>query len=518
MRTKFFSYLMVLSIILFTGFAQAQTRSFENIIKMRLRNSGVLLEDENVRGYYFFYRLDKSGKGKRHYLLRLLDQNLKDIKTTQIEESKYVSLVDAKYNGDEIMLKMLDYRNRSIIYMNFDKNAELISRQEIANVNRYEMLSYGTLQDGRETDNLKAIHGRGFVDYSLTKNGKGYQIMMLPKGGDKSKSWTISTDPKSKQYQLAGMLEATENTLVNIVVKKKNRTTKSTSYFLQGIDLNTGKITFEKDLKGKYIHQPLTSYIDNKNGMINVMGVYYLDDSKTDKDNGLGLFRLTLDDEGNIYDHKYLAYSGDFSKHVPVGRKGQIGEGRSYTYFHNIIQNSDGSILAIGEQYKRSADALGIAASVLGGGNSAVTKMVIEDLVVTHFSPDFEINSIGFVEKTKSDFTLPSGYDFYNTHYLSLIVKAYGGFDYMFTQKIDQDDATAICYLDYEKQTKGGKKWIFGAITLKDGKYVSDKMILGKPRDMDKIAIRRAKPGYIVVTEYIRKEKKLEVHLERINY
>jgi len=42
--------------------------------------------------------------------------------------------------------------------------------------------------------------------------------------------------------------------------------------------------------------------------------------------------------------------------------------------------------------------------------------------------------------------------------------------------------------------------------------------MLERTRSKDKISVMRAKPGYVLVTEYIKSDKRMDIHLERINY
>jgi hypothetical protein len=523
MKTISKSIFLVICLLLSGQMLLAQSRSFDDILKLKLKNSGVLMESGQVRGYYYFYTLDKSSEGRRNYLLRIIDENLNDVSSTTIEESKNVALVDAQYNGNQIMLKLLDYQQRYMHYITFDDMGRQIKKSTRFNLNAFEMASYGTRNAPRENNSLTDIPGKGFVEYGLNEKGRGYQITYMPDDRSTSNGWTYSTDLKAKGYQAAGILEVHNDVLYNAVVRKKTIQHKDAEYFLQGLDLQSGQQLFETPLAGEYEHQPLTSYIDNSTGQVNVMGIYYQPGSAVEHDNGMGLFRLSISENGEITDHKYLSWLGDFSRHVATGAKGQMGDDRSYVFFHNIVQNADGSILAVGEQYRRTGDAAGIAVAVLGAmagysGASNLTKMVIEDMVIGHFSPDFQIESIQVLEKTKSNFVLPAGYDFMNIHYVAQVINSYGGFDYLFTHKIDHDRATAICYLDHQRQEEGPKKWIFGATTFKDGTFTADKLVLGNAFSEEKIWVMPAKPGYILVSNYLRSEKKLEVHLERINY
>jgi len=93
---------------------------------------------------------------------------------------------------------------------------------------------------------------------------------------------------------------------------------------------------------------------------------------------------------------------------------------------------------------------------------------------------------------------------------LAYSINYQGGFGYEYTQR-SQDNSI------YREKKKGSKtKYIYGAVTYADGEYSSDKVELG--RRAHNIAVFPAKPGHVMIIEYIRKQKKLEMRLEKINF
>lgn len=510
-----FFCLIIVGAVNFESYGQG--RKFDNILSMKLRSSGTIVENDEVRGYYMFYNVDKASKGKNTYLLRILDENLDDFKTTTIEESKHVYLAESVYNGNAIMLKFIDMRERRLIFMIYSKNAELISKTE-RDIDKMEMAYYQMMiTQNLEANFLADVSGKGFVDYAVINSGRGYAINFVSSEG--GKNWNkISTNTNT--VETAAFLCNSDDQIFNLVAKRPNRTSKQIDFAINGYDIATGIKSFETDLKSeKYSAQPLNAYYNKNTGLINVIGVYYEPDVKMVKDNGLGLFNYRIDAQGNIVSEKYLSWSQDFRKFVTVDNEGRVSNEKKngFIYFHDVIQNSDGSIIAVGEQYKKAADAAGIALRAMGGGTSTV-KMVINDMIIFHFNKDFDINSVEFVEKTKSDFTLPYGTGFMNIHMLSGMVKAYNGFDYSFTSKSRAQGTASIGYVDYEKKQGAKNEFVFGAVTYYDGKFTQDKIPLGKPKGRDWIRVMAGKPGYVVLFAYDKKEKTLETRLEKINY
>lgn len=495
----------------------AQVRTFDNVIDMRLRNSGPIVEKSEVRGYYFFYALNKSKKGKRTYLLRILDENLNDFKTKTIEESKSFYLAEGAYNGSAILLKFIDFSKKKLVLMTYDKNAELISKIE-RDVPKSEMIFYRAGSQF-QTNSLYDIPGKGFVNYSYADKGRTYAMKYVPTEKD-GKEWIRASNNK-KTAESASFLSASDQFIYSLVAKRKSLLSKNIKFDLSAIDIATGKPAFRISLNdNKYSTQPLTAFYDKATKELNLMGMYYPPNTKVIKNNGLGLFNYKIDTQGKVVSKTYRSWSKDFRKFVKVDPKGRVisEDKNGFIYFHNIQKASDGSIIAIGEQYKKVADAAGIASKLLVNGYANTTKIVVNDIALFHFTPEFEVKSIEFVQKSKSNITLPYGSDFMNVHVSSLLVKAYGGFDYAYTSNNEKEGAMSIGYLDYEKIKGEKKQWIFGASTYYDGEFTQDKIKLGRPKSSERLSIYRAKPGYVAVVEYSKKLKKLDVRLEKINY
>ena len=174
-------------------------------------------------------------------------------------------------------------------------------------------------------------------------------------------------------------------------------------------------------------------------------------------------------------------------------------------------------IIAIGEQFRKAASGLGIAAMVLSrGATTSLTKMVVEDLVMFQFSSDFVLEDVKIFDKHKSGVELVVGAGLIPTAKLGLLVDALGGFDYYYTQKLDGNEAFTVGYVDYERIKGEKNKYIFGAITYADGDYTTDKVDLSS--DATSLRVAPAKEGYIMISEYYKKAKRLDVRLEKINY
>jgi hypothetical protein len=135
-------------------------------------------------------------------------------------------------------------------------------------------------------------------------------------------------------------------------------------------------------------------------------------------------------------------------------------------------------------------------------------------MVMLELTPDFNLKNARLIEKNKNDFSLMAFTDFLSPHTLAMVAKAAGSFDYSYTQ-IGKNNATfTTAYTDYERN-KDYKGLTFHALSYYDGKINEDKINL-KSKATD-LQVMPAKPGSVLIIEYFKKEKKLEMRMEKIN-
>jgi len=503
---------LLLLALLSTG-AYGQKVSFEDVLTIELKNMGTIVKDNEVNGYFLFYKVDKVDRNTNAYLLRILDANLNEVSSNKITESKYFSLKEASYDGQSIMLKFYDIKEKVAVFYLYDQNAKLktkktfpLSRQEI-------YIANAQTSDEIRSFSLFNLENKGFLNYSVVKNKDlGYEIRFFPEEGEKG--WVYHSDTESKNYLTATFLAANERVLFSSIASKSGAMSRNADFLLLGVDMATGKKVFEKPLTdSKYKLQVMNGYTDPSTGNIVLFGLYFDSDENIAKDKSNGLFAVTLDDKGAFLNKKFISWAKDVSKALPVDEQGRI-EKVGYLFFHNIFKMADGKVFAVAESYRKAASGWGIASAVLGGGgNVGMAKVVVEDLYILQFAPDFTLESVKVFDKTANHVEMPAGSEFISPQLLALMVKAYDGFNYGFTQLNKDKTVFSIGYLDWGRYTKSSS---FGIVSLADGAYSTDKLTL--KNEASELRVFPGKPGYIMVSEYFRKKKALENRLEKINY
>ena len=87
---------LILAVVLLLAGSQAvaQTKTFDNVRKFELRNSGNILEKDIIVGYYFFYKKDKVDKKTESFKITLMDNNLVVMKSFDVIRPEKTMLIE----------------------------------------------------------------------------------------------------------------------------------------------------------------------------------------------------------------------------------------------------------------------------------------------------------------------------------------------------------------------------------------------------------------------------------------
>jgi len=494
----------------------AQNLSIENVQKISLRNSDAIKEGTEVKGYYFFYVSDKIDKKTNEYTLQITDNNLKKLKDIKFQDSKHVYILESSFNGTDLIFLFYNDEERTFDYQVYGadgKKKHSYMRQLTKKEERFLEATYLALDDDEQTfKGLYPVEGKGFISNTPSREDKDYTFEIDFFATDKKKQWAYTPTEGGKRF--AGDYLGTFNGVVYIEVMKYTGTfdQRPDSYIL-GLSLETGKKLFEKTTDSKYRFYPNT--MAELNGKAYVFGEYYDVDANLMKDKSKGFAFWGMDETGKVTSEKYISWDIDMAKYLDVSSKGKIAD-FGYMYLHNMVQTEDGKIYAVGEGYKKAASALGIASKLLtrGGGASAV-KIKVTDMILLSFDSEFNIKGAKIYEKNSNSVELPGGYETVSITLLGKIVKYYiGGFDYSYTQVNKDHTSFTICYSDWVrgKDYKGGT---FNSITYSDGKITTDK--INTKSEASSSSILPGKQGQVLILDYYKKAKRLDVHFEKLN-
>jgi hypothetical protein len=498
--------------------AQAQRMTVENVQKASPRNAAAIKEGSEVKGYYFFFISDKIDKKTNEYTLRITDNTLKILKDVKFQDSKHVYILESSFNGTDLVFLLYNDDENTFEYQVYGadgKKKHNYMRQLTKKEERYLEATYLAMDDDEETyKGLYPIEGTGFISVMPSREDKDYTFQVDYFGSGKKKQWTYIPTEGGKRF--IGDYLGTYNGVVYIEVLRFGGTfdQKPDSY-ITGLSLESGKKLFEKATDSKYRFYPSSISTINE-GKAYIYGEYFDLNANIMKDKSKGFAFWNVDEKGNITGEKYVSWELDMAKYMDVSSKGKI-EDFGYMYLHQIVQTADGKIYAIGEGYQKAASALGIASTLLTRGRGlSMSKVKITDMILLNFDSDLNIKGAKVYDKNSNNIELPGGYEFVSLTLLGKMVKYYyGGFDYAYTQMNSDKTSFSICYSDFVKEKGGYKGGTFNSITVTDGKVTTDR--INTKSDAKFSAVYPSKQGQVLIMDYYKKDKRLEMHIEKLN-
>ncbi len=512
--------LLICAGIVLPGMAQ-QKLEINDVRSARLRNSGSILEGNEVKGYYVFYQSDKVDKKTNEYTLQISDQNLNKIKDIVFTDDKDVQLLESSYNGTSIMFLFYNKKEKTLEYRAYDFTGKQTMTYTKELNKKSKMLieaTYGSKSEDGSNEALFDIENRGYVTIYPVKDGKYFSYEVNYFFTDRRKQWTYeAAEEQEDKWASAVYLGNTDSLVLFEVVKQKGMLSGKPHSWVLGLNMFTGKKAFEVSTETETDYKFFPVNISTINGKKEffLMGTYYNMDDKILKDKSLGIAAWTMDDKGKIIAKKYNSWEGQIGKYLSTDQKGRV-QNIGYIYFHKILQTQDGNFYAIGEGYQKVVSALGVMSSVLNRGSGGVAnfKIKVTDMVLMQFNKDFEIKGATIYDKNNNSVEMPAGAGMASPHVMALMVKAMGGFDYDFTKSDKNKSTFQTGYSDYEK-SKDYKGQTFNTISYNNGKITTDKINLVSKASSMKVF--PAKTGSVMIMEYFKKEKKLDLRLEKMN-
>lgn len=507
-KTLLLIYLCVLSI----GSAFAQEKSLTEITEFRTKNSGSFMDKNNdVDGYYFFYEVDKLKKGQREYAIKMLDNNLNDIATKSYVDDKNTILADSKFNNQALMFAMINKKEENYKLVTFDRQGNQ-GKDVVIPVNKKEMKWLGYMIQSGSFNLLFPVDNKGFLFNYVRENKKiGYGLKYIATDG--GVSWDFNSPDEVKEIMSINPIEVNEEVVVALQSSKKSALSQTITFNVLVLDINTGKLLFEKNFDRENNPRLITNaFLTDKKEVV-LLGEYFKQGDNVIKDESLGVFAQVNSLDGKVISDSKVSWEEKIDKMMPKNKDGK-DDNRGYIYFHDMIRTQNGTFYCIGEKYRKTANALGIAAMSLGGGGS-LTQLTITDAVFFEFDSGFNLTNIDVFEKGKS--RAPSLIDFGSPQLNAYALKSLGAFDYEFTQVDTDRDRFYANFIDYERLKGEENKLAFKTIMYSDGKLSEDKIYLQKDSGKIKFRVLPAKLGNVMLLEYNKKEKTLQLHLEKLN-
>lgn len=512
--------IFVLLIVLTSSLVTGQNLSKTGVTSVSIRGAGAVIQDDQVKGYYYFYKVEKENRKEDNYLLSLVDENLRTIKEINITRPKNYVMVDAVFNGDSFCFLFFNAKGKSVELLAYDKTLKELKSMTKELKNQNQLLAYSSIAEagGPSQAYIVPVTNKGFLYYGL-KEGKKWQYEIEFYDSQMKLVWSEKAPETAKKVETASEGFQSGNYVGTLITSKSNPASRDIQDDLVVHEVATGKKLFRKPmLTNLYSIQLHDVYFDASKNTFTVFGEYFNKKDSELKAQSLGFITITLDQKGNITGEKLNSWATEISKVAPVDEKGKFDGNNARILFHDYVRTADGKIFAIGEQYKKAANAAGIIANVaFGPGVASNVQINVYHLVVFEFESDYSIKKVHVFEKDKNVVTLPAGAGSLAPKTLSYYARALGGFDFAFSQRSTDKETFYVSYVNYDREKGEKGKNILGTVVYTPEKtFTVDKVALN--RKSSAYYVYRAKPGYVMVNEYFKKEKKLDTRLEKVNY
>lgn len=520
--------LILIALLLSVFSVKAQEASVSNVLNLRTaKHSGQIIEQNKLVGYFIFYTKEKVDRSNTAYEIQMYDDNYNPSSNFEIVRPKNSLLLEMVYNGSVFMLHFYDSKT-GYEFVTFDRSGEMkgskkLSKDEISkwDLNRVMV----NLQSETENVSIYPNGDKGFIRSTFTKYKKvGYEIVAYD--NEANEVWSYKSNETSDMLEMVEINDVSANYLTATVTKKKSITTREMSNYMLLLNLSDGtkitELSMGDDASG--LRSLLKSFLNESKKNITIVGEYYKPNDDIVKDKSQGLYMQEISLDGEDLGITNYAWKGDIDQFVSMTDEDGKKERPFYAFFHDVIISKSGHIFLIGEQFLKQVSVGGIAMKALAsaaGGTSDVSafEMLLGDMIVVEFDAKKNLVDFKKVEKKKTNILLPAGMGIYGSTTLGYYIKSLGAFDYSFTSRNKEKDYYDVIYIDANRKEddKSSKSDLMvGVISIKAGKVTENRIPINC--ESKTWWIQPGKPGFISVSEYYRKEKKIDMRLEKLSY
>ncbi|WP_460561445.1 DUF6770 family protein [Ferruginibacter profundus] len=506
--------LFVVTAVLFSTTAFSQSKTLENVVDVELRNSVDIVNNKQIVGYAFFYKIDKMKKSAL-YRLEIVDENLKPIGNNEFEGSKDLVLKKAVYESNQILLSFYD-SDKKDGYARFVKIFDLKGKETGTVPYDPEKVKKGmfggAMADQMENsyEGTSNVEGKGFicVYQSKAKTG-GVNLQMIDNNGKLKWEESLTADKGDRDDTY--LVATTPNTILLYEINRGGIMSKDAVVSLIGLSTETGKQLFKKPMDiGDLTLEPMLIKAGT-DGKLKIVSTMYNESDKfyTAKPIGFSIGELN-DVTGDIKVLKNFNYQNDLSNVLDMKNESKSEEG--YIQAHNLCLMPDGSMVLVGEFFRKTVSAIGVASRLLSSnGGTAAAQATIDDMFLLRIDNTMKAKSLEKIEKDKERSQIP-------TEGMSIGLMARWlvythSFGYMYTDEgLDGQKKTILA-----RGSFGDEKYGTVAITIDPKKGFTQKRFdLIKEKKVTYF-VTRGKPGTVLIMKYNSKDKTISLNLEKVN-
>jgi hypothetical protein len=492
---------------------QNVTKVFDEVKKVNIRSSGVIKKNNVVKGYYNFYEFDKVDRKTRLFKLNLLDENLNEIGTKEIEGPKEWELVSGGFDGNNFCFKFWDEKAKSFELKVYDQKATEINTVNVKINYKPTGMKY-TQYHQVVSPEINIDDNNGFLDYTFDDDSNSFLMAFV--GATPQKSWSHNYSPESKaKFVFPNYLNGNADMVITGITRIEPGlySTKTTNTIVAN-SVKDGSQLF--DVSTEFDDDTHVVPIDAvfENGKITVIGLNYKK-AKTFTSPPDGLAFIELDKTGKVLKTNFKSFEESLGKYLPM-ENGKL-DGGYFLYIHDIVKTKNNTNLVIAEKFKKSGGAAALSAlSALSGGS--FVKLQLQNMVVIEYDKDGNVIQAQEIPKAQGTTEgFPSYTGFLSPYLLAAWANMMGEMDYAYTMRNEDNSEVTFSFVDYDRLDEDAKKTKnFGQIKYKNGKFTTDKIAIKKEK-ADWATILPAKSNYVIQVNYFKKTKKLQMDMVKLN-
>src|SRR5258705_556342 len=196
------------------GLQAQNTLSIDKVYSTYLRNSGTIMENKQIKGYFFLYQSDKIDKHTNEYTLQILDENLNKVKEIKFEDSKKLSLLEAAYNGSSLAFLFKNGNDKTLDMKVYDLDGKLkysysheYDKKTDDLMDRYETMH----TDEGTNQNVYDLGEQGYASVLPLRDGKQRTYQVDYYSSQEKKQWTYTPDDDEERYASAEVLGSSDS-------------------------------------------------------------------------------------------------------------------------------------------------------------------------------------------------------------------------------------------------------------------------------------------------------------------
>ncbi len=512
---------IILLMLLCGHCAQGQYIEYTKLMKFNPRNMGVIMNQNVLKGYYFFYNVGESNEETAQFKVQLLDVDLHITSEFKVERNKKTELLEVAYSGNAILLLFFD--RKIVEFASYDFDGNELGTKQIPEPEFDEKMRLTNLGDNNKSDNsvIQNIGTIGFLRNTLTgtqKNGFELEALNL----DLSSKWIYGSKGKLKTDESLDLLLVSTQYVALAHNRRQNTTLENvdSEFFL--LNAETGAEVFKMSSlqpNGKQLSFQ-NCYIDITNNIICITGEYFNEKSNMDKVQSDGLYIKKIALNGGEPDYKEFGWEKELqeAKSHALSITPMINyEDADKIWVHDILF-SNGHIYAIGEQYQRQISIGNIAMNSFANTPGSSLEMKITNLILIEFDEKMNIANFEIIQKKKriTDIYMQTGFESSKSNAQQLVEE--GKFGYLFSLHDPQNQSYHVIYTDHNRKiapdSKEKSDGMLGVIEIIGG----EKKIYKKPFNTEsyKSWVLPAKPGYVMIGEYFSDNRRVVLKLEKL--